>query len=81
MKGEQVASAFRDNLHSELIAVDAADEFLSALAGVTEPEQKRKIVGEKFIRVFEVQAKQLGQPKFLVQGTIYPDVVESVRAR
>ena len=76
-EGEQVASAFRDNLHAELIAVDAADEFLSALAGVTEPEQKRKIVGEKFIRVFEVQAKQLGQPKFLVQGTIYPDVVES----
>ena len=76
-EGEQVASAFRDNLHAELIAVDAADEFLSALAGVTDPEQKRKIVGEKFIRVFEVQAKQLGQPKFLVQGTIYPDVVES----
>ena len=44
---------------------------------MTEPEQKRKIVGEKFIRVFEAQAKQLGQPKFLVQGTIYPDVVES----
>ncbi len=76
-EGEQVASAFRDNLHAELIAVDAADEFLSALAGVTDPEQKRKIVGEKFIRVFETQAKQLGQPKFLVQGTIYPDVVES----
>src|SRR5829696_2812818 len=76
-EGEQVASAFRNNLHSELIAVDASDEFLSALAGVTEPEQKRKIVGEKFIRVFEQQAKQLGQPRFLVQGTIYPDVVES----
>jgi GMP synthase (glutamine-hydrolysing) len=76
-EGEQVASAFRNNLHSELIAVDASVEFLSALAGVTEPEQKRKIVGEKFIRVFEQQAKQLGQPKFLVQGTIYPDVVES----
>jgi GMP synthase (glutamine-hydrolysing) len=76
-EGEQVAAAFRDNLHSELITVDASDEFLSALAGVTEPEHKRKIVGEKFIRVFEGQAKQLGQPKFLVQGTIYPDVVES----
>ena len=48
-----------------------------ALSGVTEPEQKRKIVGEKFIRIFEEQAKQLGQPKFLMQGTIYPDVVES----
>jgi GMP synthase (glutamine-hydrolysing) len=76
-EGEQVASAFRDNLHAELIAIDSSDEFLSALVGVTDPEQKRKIVGEKFIRVFEVQAKQLGQPKFLVQGTIYPDVVES----
>jgi GMP synthase (glutamine-hydrolysing) len=76
-EGEQVASAFRNHLHSELIAVDASDEFFSALKGATEPEQKRKIVGEKFIRVFEAQAKQLGQPKFLVQGTIYPDVVES----
>ena len=76
-EGEQVASAFRNNLHSELITVDASDEFLSALAGVTEPEQKRKLVGEKFIRVFEAQAKQVGQPRFLVQGTIYPDVVES----
>jgi GMP synthase (glutamine-hydrolysing) len=73
----QVALAFRENLHSELIAVDAADEFLDALKDVTEPEQKRKIVGEKFIRIFEAQAKQLGQPRFLVQGTIYPDVVES----
>jgi GMP synthase (glutamine-hydrolysing) len=76
-EGEQVASAFRNHLHSELIAVDASDEFFSALHGVTEPEQKRKIVGEKFIRIFEEQAKQVGQPKFLVQGTIYPDVVES----
>ncbi len=76
-EGEQVVAAFRGNLHAELIAVDAADEFLSALKGVTEPEQKRRIVGEKFIRIFEAQAKQLGQPGFLVQGTIYPDVVES----
>ncbi len=76
-EGAQVAEAFRGNLHAELITVDASEEFLSALKGVTEPEQKRRIVGEKFIRVFEVQAKQLGQPRFLVQGTIYPDVVES----
>ena len=76
-EGEQVASAFRDGLHAELITVDASDEFFSALHGVTEPEQKRKVVGEKFIRIFEMQAKQLGAPKFLVQGTIYPDVVES----
>ena len=76
-EGGQVASAFREHLHSELIAVDAAEEFFGALKGVTDPELKRKIVGEKFIRIFEQQAKQLGQPKFLVQGTIYPDVVES----
>lgn len=76
-EGEQVASAFRNHLHSELITVEASKEFFSALAGVTEPEQKRRIVGEKFIRVFEAQARQLDQPKFLVQGTIYPDVVES----
>jgi GMP synthase (glutamine-hydrolysing) len=60
-----------------LITVDASEEFFSGLKGITEPEEKRKIVGEKFIRVFENQAKQLGQPRFLVQGTIYPDVVES----
>ena len=72
-----MASAFREHLHSELVAVDAAEEFLGALKDVTEPEQKRRIVGEKFIRIFEQQAKQLGQPRFLAQGTIYPDVVES----
>ena len=76
-EGEQVASAFREHLGAELLTVDASDEFFSALRGVTEPEEKRRIVGEKFIRVFEEQAKQLGQPGFLVQGTIYPDVVES----
>ena len=76
-EGEQVASAFRENLGAELITVEASDEFFSALKGVTEPEEKRKIVGEKFIRVFERHALQLGQPRFLVQGTIYPDVVES----
>jgi len=76
-EGEQVTAAFRENLHAELIAVDASGEFLSALKGETDPEKKRRIVGEKFIRVFEQQARQLGQPRFLVQGTIYPDVVES----
>ncbi len=76
-EGEQVVAAFREHLHAELVAVDAADEYFAALHGVTDPEQKRKIVGEKFIRIFEGQAKQLGQPRFLVQGTIYPDVVES----
>jgi GMP synthase (glutamine-hydrolysing) len=76
-EGEQVAAAFRRYLGAELLTVEASDEFFSALQGVTEPEQKRRIVGEKFIRVFERQAQELGQPKFLVQGTIYPDVVES----
>ena len=74
---EQVAAAFRGTLGSELVAVDAADEFFEALKGVTEPEQKRRIVGEKFIRIFEREALELGKPRFLVQGTIYPDVVES----
>ncbi len=72
-----MASAFRGGLGAELITVEASAEFLGALKGVTDPEKKRKIVGEKFIRIFERQAKQVDQPKFLVQGTIYPDVVES----
>jgi len=76
-EGEEVASAFRNGLGAELVTIDASDDFLGALKGITDPEQKRKIVGERFIRTFEAQAKQLGQPKFLVQGTIYPDVVES----
>jgi GMP synthase (glutamine-hydrolysing) len=76
-EGEQVVSVFRKQMGAELIAVDAADEFFIALKGITEPEGKRRIVGEKFIRIFEEQAIQLGQPKFLMQGTIYPDVVES----
>jgi GMP synthase (glutamine-hydrolysing) len=74
---EQVVATFRKLLGAELVAVEAAGKFLSALQGVTDPEQKRKIVGEKFIRIFEQQAQKLGQPHFLVQGTIYPDVVES----
>jgi len=74
---EQVVAAFRALPGAELVPVEAAAEFLGALVGVTDPEQKRRIVGEKFIRVFEAQAAKLGQPKFLVQGTIYPDVVES----
>ncbi len=76
-EGEQVASAFRGGLGAELITVEASADFLGALKGETDPEQKRKIVGEKFIRIFEREAKNVGQPKFLVQGTIYPDVVES----
>jgi GMP synthase (glutamine-hydrolysing) len=74
---EQVVKTFREQMGAELVAVDAAQEFFTALNGVSDPEQKRKIVGEKFIRIFEREARKLGQPHFLVQGTIYPDVVES----
>ena len=78
---ESVAIAFRDMLGARLVAVNAAEEFLDALAGVTDPEQKRKIIGEKFIRIFEREALRAAgggeAAKFLVQGTIYPDVVES----
>ena len=57
--------------------VDARERFLSRLKGVTEPEQKRRIIGEEFVRVFEAEARRLGSPEYLVQGTIYPDVIES----
>ncbi len=73
----QVTQTFSDHMHIELIAVDAAAEFLSALAGVTDPEQKRKIIGEKFIRIFEREARALDDAAYLVQGTLYPDVIES----
>jgi GMP synthase (glutamine-hydrolysing) len=78
-EGERAAvvGSLRDSLGVELITVDAADDFLSALSGVNDPEQKRIIIGERFIRHFEEQAQALGQPRFLVQGTIYPDVIES----
>lgn len=74
---EQVVRTFRSQMGLELVSIQAADEFFGALAGVTDPEQKRRIVGEKFIRIFERAARRLGTPRFLVQGTIYPDVVES----
>jgi GMP synthase (glutamine-hydrolysing) len=74
---EQVVKTFREQIGAELVAVQAGPEFFAALQGVTDPEQKRRIVGEKFIRIFEREARKLGAPRFLVQGTIYPDVVES----
>jgi GMP synthase (glutamine-hydrolysing) len=76
-EAEQVVETFQETLGVKLYPVNAVEEFMDALAGITEPEQKRKIIGEKFIRIFEGQARKLGQPTFLVQGTIYPDVVES----
>jgi len=76
-EGDEVESAMRTALGMEIIRVDASERFLTRLAGVTEPERKRKIIGEEFIRVFEAEAKKLGTVDFLAQGTIYPDVVES----
>ena len=73
----QVKATFQEALGIHLVMVDAADRFLNALAGVTDPEQKRRIIGEQFIRVFEAEARRLGDAKFLAQGTIYPDVIES----
>lgn len=73
----QVQATLHENLGVELVRVDAVDEFMRALRGVYEPEEKRRIIGELFIRTFEAQARRLGKPRFLVQGTIYPDVVES----
>ena len=76
-EGEQVEDTFRRAFHMNLVHVDASDRFLEALAGVTEPEKKRKIIGETFIRVFEEVAVDLEDARFLVQGTLYPDVIES----
>ncbi len=73
----QVETAFRNNLGVNLVVVDAVDLFLTKLKNVSDPEEKRRIIGETFIRTFEVEARKLGIPNFLVQGTIYPDVVES----
>ncbi len=74
---EQVEAAFRHSLGAGLIVVDAIETFTHALRGVSDPEKKRRIIGETFIRTFEAEARKLGSRRFLVQGTIYPDVVES----
>jgi GMP synthase (glutamine-hydrolysing) len=76
-EAEQVEETFRGQFHVELVHVKASDRFLDALAGVTDPERKRKIIGEMFIRVFEEEAADLQDARFLVQGTLYPDIVES----
>ena len=76
-EAEDVERICREEFQMNLIRVDAADRFLGRLAGVTDPEQKRKIIGEEFIRVFEDEAKKIGAVDFLVQGTIYPDIIES----
>jgi GMP synthase (glutamine-hydrolysing) len=76
-EASQVQVSLHENLGIELITIDAVDQFMAALKDITAPEIKRKVIGELFIRIFEEQAKKLGHPRFLVQGTIYPDVVES----
>ena len=76
-EAEEVVSVFRDDMGMNLIKSDARERFLTKLKGVSEPEQKRKIIGEEFIKVFETEAKKIGAVDFLVQGTIYPDVIES----
>ncbi len=73
----QIVQTFQQHQGIQLVAVNAVEEYLDALEGVTEPEQKRRIIGEKFIRIFEREARKLGQIDFLAQGTIYPDVIES----
>jgi len=74
---EQVIEVFRNQMNANLIYIDAVDRFLDKLAGVDEPEKKRKIIGEEFIRVFEEEARKLSDVAFLAQGTIYPDILES----
>lgn len=74
---EQVIEVFRNQMNANLIYVDATDQFLDKLAGVTEPEQKRKIIGSEFIEVFAQEARKLGGIEFLAQGTIWPDILES----
>ncbi len=74
---EQVEATFRRAMGMRLVMVDAADRFLDALRGVVDPEAKRRIIGELFIRVFEEEAQRLGDARYLAQGTIYPDVIES----
>ena len=76
-EAEQVLKTFREKFKMNLVCVDAGERFLGRLAGVTDPEEKRRVIGREFIRVFEEEAAKLGDVEFLVQGTLYPDVVES----
>ena len=76
-----IVKMFEDNYNLNLVHVDASEKFLSRLEGVTDPEKKRKIIGTTFIEVFEEESKKYGDAKFLVQGTLYPDVIESVSVK
>ena len=77
----QILRTFHENLHLKVLAVDAGQRFLNRLEGVEDPEKKRRIIGEEFIRVFEDEARKLGEVGFLVQGTLYPDIIESVSVK
>jgi len=78
---EKVLSMLQNNLHLNVRGVDASDRFLNMLSGVTDPEKKRKLIGNEFIRVFEEEAQRIGSVDVLVQGTLYPDVIESVSVK
>lgn len=77
-EAQQISAFFQDNFSLNLVTVNASARFLAGLKGVTDPEEKRRIIGHEFIRVFEEEARKLGEVDFLVQGTLYPDVIESV---
>jgi GMP synthase (glutamine-hydrolysing) len=80
-EGQMVMDMFVGRLHAKVVHVDAAEQFLGHLTGVTDPEAKRKIIGREFVEVFQVEAKKLKNAKWLAQGTIYPDVIESGGAK
>jgi GMP synthase (glutamine-hydrolysing) len=80
-EGDMVMKMFAENLGVKVIRVDASDQFMGHLKGITDPEQKRKIIGREFVEVFQSEAKKLPQAKWLAQGTIYPDVIESAGAK
>jgi len=77
-EAEEVQKRFKNNFKIDLIYIDASERFLKKLKGISDPEIKRKIVGEEFIRIFEEKAKNIGRVKYLLQGTLYPDVIESI---
>jgi GMP synthase (glutamine-hydrolysing) len=80
-EGRQIQNRFGDKFKIKVVHVDAAERFLKKLKGVTDPERKRKIIGREFIGVFQETTRELGRTKFLAQGTLYPDVIESVSVR
>jgi GMP synthase (glutamine-hydrolysing) len=80
-EGDMVMDMFAGQLHAKVIRVDAADQFMDKLEGVSDPEAKRKIIGGEFVEVFQVEAKKCANAKWLAQGTIYPDVIESGGAK